>query len=234
MKYLFKQLKTSPKQQRMSSLINVKVKNLRSLGYDNLEEWMSRDCHVYIGRARVVFINGSRFPSKDSVWANPFKINDNRKQCIEKYKTYITEKLKDSTFLEQLMGLQGKILGCWCKPEMCHGDILISILNTMTSTHDSYLSSNPIQETLFKYLVEYIISDDLVPLLDSIDWNYPTIVDNADWIESDEQSAVYFSNILKLAVLHDKRMTGLDSPVTKKAIKMNKGNILLKQSKYIA
>ena len=25
--------------------------------------------------------------------------------------------------------LKNKVLGCWCKPDKCHGDILIKILN---------------------------------------------------------------------------------------------------------
>ncbi len=29
---------------------------------------------------------------------------------------------------EELMKLKGKNLGCWCKPEGCHGDVLIKIL----------------------------------------------------------------------------------------------------------
>lgn len=29
--------------------------------------------------------------------------------------------------------LKGKTLGCWCKPECCHGDVLINLLKKMKS-----------------------------------------------------------------------------------------------------
>ncbi len=64
---------------------------------------------VYIGR-----------PSK---WGNPFSIgkDGNREDVISKYEAYIMDSPK---LLASLPELQGKILGCWCKPKACHGDIL--------------------------------------------------------------------------------------------------------------
>lgn len=31
--------------------------------------------------------------------------------------------------MKNILELNGKILGCYCKPRDCHGDILIKILN---------------------------------------------------------------------------------------------------------
>ena len=31
--------------------------------------------------------------------------------------------------MDSLLELKGKTLGCWCKPEDCHGDILVYELN---------------------------------------------------------------------------------------------------------
>ncbi len=69
---------------------------------------------VYIGR-----------PSK---WGNPFVIGEDgsRKEVIEKYKKYILEKFTKEQIQEEL---KGKILGCWCSPLDCHGDILSEIAN---------------------------------------------------------------------------------------------------------
>lgn len=53
----------------------VKVKNIRPK-YANLKEWMADPNNAYIGRAGIVFIDGVRFPKRDSVWANPFKITN--------------------------------------------------------------------------------------------------------------------------------------------------------------
>ena len=70
---------------------------------------------VYIGR-----------PSK---WGNPFIIgkDGNREEVIEKYKQYLN---KNPELIEQIKKeLKGKILGCWCSPAKCHGDILAKIAN---------------------------------------------------------------------------------------------------------
>jgi hypothetical protein len=81
---------------------------------------------VYIGR-----------PSK---WGNPFThikdkktkaeyIVSSRGEAIEKYKQWITEG-EGKYLLKDLHELQGKTLGCWCKPKPCHGDILVELLKS--------------------------------------------------------------------------------------------------------
>ncbi len=66
---------------------------------------------VYIGR-----------PSK---WGNPFEIgvDGTREECIAKYSNWV--KKQQLPFEE----LRGKILGCWCAPKACHGDVLIKLAN---------------------------------------------------------------------------------------------------------
>ncbi len=125
-------------------IVNVKVANIRPK-YKNLKEWMDDENNVYIGRKGIVFIDGIRFPKKDSLWCNPFKIpktlskdkslleskisnEEERNKVLEKYKVYIKNKLSSSEEREELLKLKGKILGCWCKPEKCHGDILIELI----------------------------------------------------------------------------------------------------------
>lgn len=80
------------------------VKNIRS----------DRSCDVYIGR-----------PSK---WGNPFEIGKDgtRAEVIEKYRAWI---LTQPNLLSDLGELKGKILGCWCSPLPCHGDVLIELIN---------------------------------------------------------------------------------------------------------
>jgi hypothetical protein len=72
-----------------------------------------RKYDVYIGRG--------------SVWGNPFKIGKHgtREEVIAKYEEYI---LSNSELLERLPELKGKVLGCWCAPRLCHGDILVRLL----------------------------------------------------------------------------------------------------------
>lgn len=112
-----------------TSVINCKVKYIRPK-YKDLKEWMEDANNVYIGRGGVVFIDKIRFPSKSSPFCNPFKIGKDgtRDDVLIKYEEYIKERLKDPHFKEELLKLKGKTLGCWCKPEKCHGDILLKFI----------------------------------------------------------------------------------------------------------
>lgn len=112
------------------AVCNVKVKYIRPK-YDNLKEWCEDSNNVYIGRKGIVFINSERYPKQDSVWANPFKVNSNttREDVIHKYKLYIINRLNnDKNLRDQLLLLKGKNLGCWCYPDMCHGQVLLKLI----------------------------------------------------------------------------------------------------------
>jgi hypothetical protein len=67
---------------------------------------------VYIGRP--------------SIWGNPFKIgkDGDRAEVIAKYRAYIQNRPE---LLAQVRQLKGKVLGCWCKPLPCHGDVLAEL-----------------------------------------------------------------------------------------------------------
>ncbi len=112
-----------------TSVVNVKVQYIRP-AYANLKEWMADPENVYVGRAGVVFVDKARFPPVASPFANPFKIEEGvtREDVIAKYKDWLLSQpeLVNRAKLE----LRGKTLGCWCKPEACHGDILAEIANS--------------------------------------------------------------------------------------------------------
>lgn len=66
---------------------------------------------VYIGRG--------------SVWGNPFVIGSHgtRDEVIDKYSVYLDTQIETGKItIEQLQALKGKRLGCFCKPQRCHGD----------------------------------------------------------------------------------------------------------------
>jgi len=114
-----------------TNVINCKVQYLRPK-YNNLEEWMKDPNNIYIGRANVVFINKMRFPKKASIFSNPFKIGKDgtREEVCQKYKSFILQKItKDETLKNELLQLKGKNLGCWCFPEMCHGNIICELID---------------------------------------------------------------------------------------------------------
>lgn len=121
----------SVKSGRKTSIVNVKVKYICP-EYDNLKEWMKDPNNIYIGRAGIVFVDGERFPKKDSKWCNPFKIKEyDREEYIRLYKRHLDKLLQDEDNLEEFVLLEGKTLGCWCKPEDCHGDVIISRLKRL-------------------------------------------------------------------------------------------------------
>ena len=66
---------------------------------------------IYIGR-----------PSK---WGNPFKIgvDGTREEVVQKFREYILS----NPIQDDLHELRGKVLGCWCTPLSCHGDVLAEL-----------------------------------------------------------------------------------------------------------
>lgn len=66
---------------------------------------------------------------RPSKWGNPFRIgiHGTREECIQKYQEWLLgqpELIKDAR-----VELRGKVLRCCCKPQPCHGDILVIIAN---------------------------------------------------------------------------------------------------------
>lgn len=122
----------SRKQKRGCKVANVKVKFIRP-GFQNLRQWCEAVNHVYIGRAGVVFVPNQsdttrkeRYPKRNSIWANPFKVGKQRTrhEAVRQYRVYIEEKIKTDPATYDLSLLRGKTLGCWCHPEACHGHVL--------------------------------------------------------------------------------------------------------------
>lgn len=99
-------------------LIKSKVVHCKKESYD-----------VYIGR-----------PSK---WGNPFThkqdgktlakyVVEDRDAAVNAYREWITNG-EGKHLLNDLHELKGgKILGCWCKPQACHGDVLLELLDKLT------------------------------------------------------------------------------------------------------
>ncbi len=111
----------------ITKVVNCKVQYIRP-EFKNLKEWINSPNNVYIGRKGVVFIDGIRYPPNGSPFCNPFK-EGSLEERIDKYRDYIIEKLNaDKELFKELMKLKGKNLGCWCKPEKCHGDVLVEML----------------------------------------------------------------------------------------------------------
>jgi len=60
-------------------------------------------------------------------WGNPFVIGPDgtREEVVEKYRTWLFT--KPELIAKAKAELAGKVLGCWCSPQACHGDVLMEI-----------------------------------------------------------------------------------------------------------
>lgn len=72
---------------------------------------------VYIGRG--------------SLFGNPYVIgvDGTREEVIEKYAQQFNLALQDPIFKKAVLNLKGKTLGCFCKPQACHGDVIVKYIN---------------------------------------------------------------------------------------------------------
>lgn len=90
-------------------------------------------------QTKVVHCKKARYDisiGRPSKWGNPYSHLDNtlaefkvgsRLEAINKYRTWI---LSQPQLLADLHELKGKTLGCWCKPQACHGDVLIELIES--------------------------------------------------------------------------------------------------------
>lgn len=116
--------------------INASPEQLLNLSYDQeskqtcvmnirgLKDFQDGPDQIYIGRQN--FMSGYKL--RKSKWFNPFKLEDygnNRVAVLEAYRRYI---LSRPDLLSSFHELKGKKLYCWCKPELCHGDVLVELV----------------------------------------------------------------------------------------------------------
>lgn len=100
-----------------------KVRNLQSPRVVRLKRSKGivvQGCDVYIGRRCSL----GGWDLKGGKWANPFSVKSSGsvQAAVDAFGSYISEK-------EDLHELNGKVLGCWCKPGPCHGDVLVQMFN---------------------------------------------------------------------------------------------------------
>ena len=84
-----------------------------------LKAWMRKDTrHLYIGR-KTWCASGSK-------WQNPYRVKVyGTEESLRLYEAHVRH---TPSLWNSLHELEGKILGCWCKPRGCHGDVLIRLL----------------------------------------------------------------------------------------------------------
>jgi len=83
---------------------------------------MVQACDVYIGGP----ISNERWTLLGSKWESPYFLNGGTAQtALPKYEEYVRS---CPDLVAALPELEGKTLGCWCKPRPCHGDVLVMLL----------------------------------------------------------------------------------------------------------
>lgn len=97
-----------------------RVVNIRKENYD-----------VYIGRGGH---------GKDGYFGNPYRLGTGmaRGSTLDNYRKYFYHRLStDKEFRKRIGELQGKTLGCFCKPNPCHGDIIKEYLDRIAENADT-------------------------------------------------------------------------------------------------
>jgi hypothetical protein len=79
---------------------------------------------------KVVNVNNDVFDvfiGRPSIWGNPFEIGKDgtRKEVIQKYKVWLNN---NGPLKSRILELDGKILGCFCAPKACHGNVIIEMI----------------------------------------------------------------------------------------------------------
>lgn len=110
-------LKVSGKPIRRIKISITRVINIkRETEYKNKK---STPSYEYIGRG--------------SYWGNPYSMyeeGDDRDEVIRKFKYDFDYEKFPNKEKSEVFKLKGKRLGCFCKPEACHGDVLADFLNS--------------------------------------------------------------------------------------------------------
>ncbi len=77
---------------------------------------------VYIGRPSIF---GNPFTHKQCTQAEI--VVSSREEAVSKFEEWLLS--KPDLVAKAKKELKGKVLGCWCSPLSCHGDVLARIAN---------------------------------------------------------------------------------------------------------
>ena len=120
--------------------MSLKKAPLTRRGYESFQDWDLDPNHLYIGRDMSHHVEGAL----GSKWGNPYKVAKNASKkavdrCLERYEDYIR---RTPRLFNALMELEGKEMGCWCKPYPCHGDVLIKLFKERQGSNPNFSRSS--------------------------------------------------------------------------------------------
>ena len=92
-------------------------------GVINLKDRPRPDSSAYVYIGRGLLAGKERFVR--SKWANPYSVKRyGRAEALARYE----QRISNGPLWDELPELEGKTLACWCKPEACHGDVLLRLV----------------------------------------------------------------------------------------------------------
>lgn len=91
---------------------------------------------VYIGRGGDPGVNIFGNPFSFKVGTEAEIVVESREACVQAYRDWLAgtkwqhvDPDRRKAILKAIPSLKGKVLGCWCSPEACHGDVLAELAN---------------------------------------------------------------------------------------------------------
>lgn len=127
------------------------VVNLRGGDYD-----------VYIGRPGR---------GQDGYFGNPHpigycricKCSHDRTESIAAFEKDFRDRLnRDPEFKNRVLDLRGKKLGCFCKPEACHGDIIANYVDAKVCSNCDQPIAEPTSENIRYHLCDTCINCSII------------------------------------------------------------------------
>lgn len=91
----------------MTSIVNIKKKELNKRNISNFQEWNKKENTLYIGRNMNYYVKGAL----KSKWHNPFSAKKyGRDGCLIMFEKYI---MSNKELMNSFDELKDKELGCW-------------------------------------------------------------------------------------------------------------------------
>lgn len=99
------------------TVVCIKKELLKKSGYTDLQNWLEKPNHLYIGRNMEFYVPGA----VKSKWANPFSLKKfSLEEALDKYEQFVRSKPE---LMAALPDLGSKVKGT----EGCHGDVLVKL-----------------------------------------------------------------------------------------------------------
>ena len=77
---------------------------------------------MYIGRKNPKFGAGSKFANKKCIGRD-----GTREEVIAWYREWLWKEIKSGNItIKELQSMKDEVFGCFCKPQQCHGDVLVA------------------------------------------------------------------------------------------------------------